>query len=109
MKAGQVQLIVTSAVPAICQIQWSENLLISNGWFHLGFWDPSTSSAPLSDPSPSSNTCRFYRAVWTPSTNLVWIPPGTFTTGSPTSEFGHGDEESQHAVTISWGLWMGNI
>jgi formylglycine-generating enzyme required for sulfatase activity len=27
--------------------------------------------------------------------------------GSPTSEFGHGDEESQHAVTISRGLWMG--
>jgi formylglycine-generating enzyme required for sulfatase activity len=107
INAGQAQLTVTSAVPAICQIQWSENLLISNGWFHLGFWDPSTSLAPLSDPSPSSNTCRFYRAVWTPSTNLVWIPPGTFTMGSPTGEASREDQETQHLVTISRGFWMG--
>ena len=107
LNAGQVQLTVTSAVPAICQIQWSDNLLISNGWFHLGFWDPNISSAPLTDSTPSSSTSRFYRAVWTPSTNLVWIPPGTFIMGSPTSEFGHGDEENQHVVTISRGFWMG--
>ena len=107
INAGQVQLTVTSAVPAICQIQWSDDLRISNGWFHLGFWDPNTSTAPLSDPASPSNTCRFYRAVWTPSTNLVWIPPGTFTMGSPTSEFGHSDEENQHVVTLTRGFWMG--
>ncbi len=40
--------------------------------------------------------------------DLVWIPAGIFTMGSPTSESGRdSDEGPQHQVTISSGFWMG--
>lgn len=43
-----------------------------------------------------------------PTTNLVWIPPGTFTMGSPSTEVGrNGDEGPQTQVWISRGFWMG--
>ena len=39
---------------------------------------------------------------------MVWIEPGTFTMGSPSSEPGRGDDESpQHEVTISRGFYLG--
>ena len=39
---------------------------------------------------------------------LVWIPPGEFTMGSPSSESGRYDGEGpQHKVTITKGFWMG--
>ena len=39
---------------------------------------------------------------------LVWIPPGKFTMGSPLSEKGRfRNEGPQHEVTISKGFWMG--
>lgn len=61
----------------------------------------------------------FYRVRGVPANpnpaRLVWIPPGTFTMGSPATEperellmplTGLGDE-TQHEVTISRGFWMG--
>ena len=38
---------------------------------------------------------------------LFWIPPGTFTMGSPEDEPGRYSNELQHQVTISSGFWMG--
>jgi len=39
---------------------------------------------------------------------MVWIEPGTFTMGSPSSEPGRWDDEGpQHEVTISQGFWLG--
>ena len=38
---------------------------------------------------------------------LVWIPPGEFMMGSPSSERDRGDDERQHRVRISRGFWMG--
>ena len=39
---------------------------------------------------------------------LVWIPSGEFTMGSPDSESGHSsDEGPQHSVKITKGFWMG--
>ena len=35
-----------------------------------------------------------------------WCPPGTFTMGSPPSEDGRNDNETQHQVTLSRGFWM---
>lgn len=41
------------------------------------------------------------------ATNLVWIPPGTFTMGSPPDEAGRFTSEGpQTRVTISRGFWM---
>jgi len=35
-----------------------------------------------------------------------WCPPGTFTMGSPTSEKGRSNGETQHQVTLSHGFWL---
>ncbi len=44
------------------------------------------------------------------SMELVWIPPGTFTMGSPANENGRFEDEGpQHQVTISKGFWMGKF
>ena len=44
----------------------------------------------------------------TPIANMVWIQPGTFTTGSPDSEPARYSQEGpQTRVTISQGFWMG--
>jgi formylglycine-generating enzyme required for sulfatase activity/prenyltransferase beta subunit len=39
--------------------------------------------------------------------DLVWIPPGTFTMGSPKNEEGRNVNEEQHSVTLTRGFWMG--
>ncbi|MCL2155721.1 MAG: SUMF1/EgtB/PvdO family nonheme iron enzyme [Leptospirales bacterium] len=38
---------------------------------------------------------------------MVWIPGGTFTMGSPTGESGRSSEETQHSVTLTTGFYMG--
>jgi hypothetical protein len=38
---------------------------------------------------------------------LVWIPSGTFTMGSPSSEAGRDGDESQVSVTLTKGYWLG--
>ena len=37
---------------------------------------------------------------------MVWCPRGTFMMGSPKSEKGRKDDETQHQVTLSKGFWM---
>jgi formylglycine-generating enzyme required for sulfatase activity len=36
-----------------------------------------------------------------------WCPAGTFIMGSPESEKGRRDDETQHKVTLTKGFWMG--
>jgi len=38
---------------------------------------------------------------------MVWIPPGTFTMGSPEREQGRDNDEKEHRVTLTKGFWMG--
>jgi formylglycine-generating enzyme required for sulfatase activity len=108
INAGQAELTVTGAVGTVCQIQWTDNLSVTSHWFHLDHSVLSSSPSLLTDSTSSSATSRYYRAVWTPNTNLVWIPPGTFTMGSPTDEVDRASTEGpQTVVTISRGFWMG--
>ena len=39
--------------------------------------------------------------------DLVYCPPGTFVMGSPASEEGHREDETQHQVTLTRGFWIG--
>lgn len=38
---------------------------------------------------------------------FVWVPPGTFTMGSPKEEMQRGKDETQHQVTLTKGFYMG--
>jgi formylglycine-generating enzyme required for sulfatase activity len=37
---------------------------------------------------------------------MVWCPPGEFMMGSPTSEEGRSDDETQHRVKLTKGFWL---
>ena len=39
--------------------------------------------------------------------DMLWVEPGTFTMGSPTSEEGRSNDETQHQVTLSKGFYLG--
>jgi sulfatase modifying factor 1 len=41
------------------------------------------------------------------SLEMLWVTPGTFDMGSPTSEAGRYSSESQHQVTLTNGFWLG--
>jgi formylglycine-generating enzyme required for sulfatase activity len=45
---------------------------------------------------------------WTSPTlgAMKWIPAGTFRMGSPSSESGRSDDETQHSVTLTKGYWL---
>jgi formylglycine-generating enzyme required for sulfatase activity len=103
---GQAQINVTGTVGTICQVQWSDNLSVPGRWFHLDFRVISASTPALVDTNVSAANPRYYRAVLTPSTNLVWVSAGTFTMGSSTDEGLRNPDEIQHSVTISRGFWM---
>lgn len=38
---------------------------------------------------------------------LIWVEPGSFVMGSPTSEFGRSLDENQYTVRLSQGYWLG--
>ena len=59
----------------------------------------------LVDLSPGP-AARFYRAFTAPSARFVWIEPGTFLMGSPTTEPNRQTNETQHTVTLTQGFWM---
>ena len=59
---------------------------------------------------PLTEGAAFFRLAMGPklTDRFVWIPPGTFTMGSPPTEVDRFDSEGpQTAVTISRGFWMG--
>jgi formylglycine-generating enzyme required for sulfatase activity len=41
------------------------------------------------------------------SLEMLWVEPGTFTMGSPTSEAGRFTDETQHEVTLTNGFYLG--
>ncbi len=40
---------------------------------------------------------------------MVWIAPGSFVMGSPTTEDERDDDETQHCVTLTKGFWLGRF
>ena len=39
--------------------------------------------------------------------DMLWVPAGTFTMGSPTSESGRGSNENEHNVSLTKGFYLG--
>jgi formylglycine-generating enzyme required for sulfatase activity len=113
--ALQVQLYggltITGAVGTVYEIQYVSDLAQTNNaraWRGLEFLQLPVSPYLWLEKLPAT-TQRFYRAVpFEASSNLVFIPPGTWRMGSPTNEVGRSLKEGpQTQVTLSHGFWIG--
>jgi formylglycine-generating enzyme required for sulfatase activity len=105
LNAGQPLLTVVGAAGSTYEIQWTDDLSNTGRWFHLCHCVLTGQPTPLTEPTALSPGL-YYRAVWSPNTNLVFIPPGTFTMGSPLTEALRAPDETQHDVTTTHGFWM---
>jgi formylglycine-generating enzyme required for sulfatase activity len=101
------ELTVEGPAGSVAQVQSAESL--TGPWTSWTNVVVSGEGTVLVDLSPSLAT-RYYRSVAAtkpPSpAGYVWIQPGTFVMGSPTSEADRFDGEVQHSVTLTRGFWM---
>jgi formylglycine-generating enzyme required for sulfatase activity len=105
-------LTITGAVGTVNAIEYVTALAQTNNpgaWRCLEFLQLPATPYLWADKSAPATGKRFYRAVaMAAPTNMVFIPPGSFRMGSPTSEVDRNvNEGPQTAVTISRGFWMG--
>src|SRR3974377_2237256 len=83
------------------------NLAQSNGWRGAAIVQLPSSLYLWVDTAAPVAGQRFYRAVAGP-TNLVWLPPGTFTRVSPSNEAERQPAEGpQTVVTLTSGFFIG--
>ena len=101
-------LTITGAVGTVYTVQYTTNLAQSNDWRAAGIVQLPNSPYLWVDTTVPATGRRFYRAVEGP-TNLAWIPPGTFTMGSPLNEVERVAywEGPQTVVTLTRGFFMG--
>jgi formylglycine-generating enzyme required for sulfatase activity len=110
---GSVRLRITGDVGSACTIQFATNLYSANNWQFLTNLTPLSSSPYLLADTNVVTAPRFYRAFAQQmptnvvTTNMVWVPPGTFVMGSPASEAARISDETQHTVTLTKGFCMG--
>jgi formylglycine-generating enzyme len=113
---ANIWLRTTGDVGSACTIQWTADLYGTDHWQFLTNLTLLSSSPCLVADINAVTGPRFYRAFaqqvptnLVPRPNMVWIPPGTFVMGSPTSEAARGADETQHEVTLTKGFYMGKF
>ncbi|MCX6906079.1 MAG: SUMF1/EgtB/PvdO family nonheme iron enzyme, partial [Verrucomicrobia bacterium] len=102
-------LSITGRVGTVYSVEYVTDLARTNSWRCLEFLQLPASPCLWADKSAPATGRRFYRAEeYTPPSNMVFIPPGTFRMGSSTKEVDRDvNEGPPTAVTISRGFWMG--
>jgi formylglycine-generating enzyme required for sulfatase activity len=104
----QTGLTITGAVGTVCAVLHSTNLAQAAAWRCIQFLQLPAASYVMPGTAATSKGSRVYRVAIMTSTNLVFIPSGSFTLGSPVTEVDrYSDESPQTAVTISQGFWIG--
>jgi len=103
---------ITGMVGTVYAIQATTNVADTNSWVTVSFVQLPATNYLWTDTATPATGRRFYRAVASVPTNLVFIPPGTFRMGSPTNEVDRnptfsGDEGPQTEVTLTKGFYMG--
>src|SRR4029077_7079760 len=97
----------TGAVGTVYTVQYNTNLAQPDGWRGAGIVQLPSSPYLWVDTAAPAAGQRFYRAVEGPM-NLAWLPPGTFSMGSPSNEVERQFAEGpQTVVTLTSGFFMG--
>jgi formylglycine-generating enzyme required for sulfatase activity len=68
--------------------------------------DNSSGSNSTSSFDPS-NPPKTWTAASASDLEMIWVEPGTFMMGSPTTESGRSTSETQHQVTLTQGFYLG--
>jgi len=106
-------LTITGVVGSNYVVQYVTDLSQTNNWQLLTNLILPSNPYLWFDASCPATSRRLYRVLAPASTNpnpveLVWIPPGTFVMGSPTSEVDRSsDEGPQTTVRLTKGFYMG--
>ena len=106
MSGGVPRLIISADYGSPCTIQYATNLATPTTWIALSNITAGSGPTIISDQTAALAT-RFYRAIINVPSNMVWLPTGSFTMGSPTNESQRGpNSETQHTVTLTKGFFM---
>lgn len=103
-------LTITGEAGKVYGIEYTTDLSQPIGWSFLTLLPIPATPYLWIDTSSPATALRFYRAAVPsadPLPNLVFIPPGNFTMGSPLSEAERRSDETPHEVTLTGGFWMG--
>jgi formylglycine-generating enzyme required for sulfatase activity len=105
MLIGAFKFVITGP-PGVYAVLGSTNVTV---WSAVGVATNLLGSVNFHDVTANGFPQKFYQALLQgPLPNMVFIPPSTFTMGTPTNEANrHADEGPQTTVTISHGFWMG--
>jgi len=97
---------VLAGPPGIYAVLGSTDLV---AWSALGAVTNTLGSIVFTDVEANFSQQKFYRtALQSPPTNMVFVPPNTFTMGSPANEQDRQiNEGPQTTVTLSRGFWIG--
>ena len=95
---------------SLARVEWAKELSGPfSGWSTWSNVVIGVEGTVLVDLTPTAGT-RYYRAVAGVNpvgpAGFVWIAPGTFVMGSPSSEADRDSDEAQHTVTLTKGFWM---
>ena len=103
--AGAFQFGITGP-PGVYTVLGSADLA---AWSAVGAATNTLGSAIFTDAQANLSPHKFYRALQlSPPENMVFIPPNTFTMGSPINELDRAtDEGPQTMVTFTRGYWIG--
>jgi formylglycine-generating enzyme required for sulfatase activity len=105
MFTGRLQFGITGP-PGVYTVLGSPDLA---AWSVVGTANNPLGSINFNDVTVNLSPAKFYRAQrFTPPTNMVFVPPNTFTMGSPIDELHRQTNEGpQTVVSLSRGFWIG--
>lgn len=106
------KLTITGGAWEAQQVQYSDAIQGTSQWLTLTNIVLGTNPFVVVDTSAPAGPMRFYRVVSLSApgpdpARWAWIQPGTFTMGSPITEYDRSaDEGPQTVVTLTQGFWM---
>lgn len=112
LAGGVPSLTLTGVAGETLSVQFVGSLAPTNVWLVLTNITLSSTQAVTVDATTPSPFQRFYRVALVPTltnavqTSLVWVQPGTYVMGSPKTEAGRHNDETQHTVVLTQGLYM---